>query len=167
MINWASVLANAIWVLGLAVVLAVASHAFYRAQTAGASFRRVLTRPRIAAVTFSGLALTAAGLALTSAGSLWDALVLWVLAVLCSAQAAIAFRDRRAAVSTASLLRRWLQGDRVLVVGLVTTGVLMAAVYALVILPWMQPDEPRHYEVALHVARLDKPVVTGQDRVPE
>lgn len=167
MIDWAGVLANALWVLGLAVVLAVASHAFYRAQTAGATFRMVLTRPRFAAVAFSGLALTTAGLALTSAGSIWEALVLWVLAVLCSAQAAIAFRDRRATASTGSLLRHWLQGDRVLAVGLVTTGVLVAALYALVILPWMQPDEPRHYEVALHVARLGKPVVTGRDRVPE
>lgn len=167
MIDWAGVFANALWVLGLAVVLAVASHAFYRAQTAGTSIRTVLAHPRFAALALSGLALTAAGLALTSTRSVWEALALWILAVLCSAQAAIAFRGRDADSSMGSLLRRWLQGERVLVLGLVTTGVLMAAIYALVILPWMQPDEPRHYEVALHVARLDKPVVTGRDRVPE
>ncbi len=166
MIDLAGVLGNALWVMGLAAVLAVASHAFYRAQTAGASFRRVITIPRFAAVALSGLALIFAGLALTSAGSLWEALILWVLALLCGAQAAIAFHDRHVVAGSGSVVRRWLQGDRVLVIGLVTTGVLVAAVYALVILPWMQPDEPRHYEVALHVARLDKPVVTGRDRVP-
>ena len=41
----------------------VTSHGLYRAQTAGASLRMVLTRPRFAAVTFSGLALTTTGLA--------------------------------------------------------------------------------------------------------
>ncbi len=165
--DWADVFANALLVTGMAVIVAAASHAVYRAQSSGSTLRLVLGGRRIGVAVYGGLALTASGLALTTAGSLWETLLCWVLALIFSIQTAIAYQTRTGAEGTRAYLRRWITGERVAVAGLVTAGVLLAAGYAFVILPWMQPDEPRHYEVALHVARLHKPVVAGRDRVPE
>jgi len=166
-IDWANVFANALWVLGLALMLAVASHASYRAHAERAPFWMILAQPAHAAIALSGLALLAAGLALTSTGSLWEVLVYWAIAIVSTAQAAMAYRRRREADPRESLVRRWRRGDQPLVAGLVALGMVLGGLYALIILPWMQPDEPRHYEVAYHVARLGKPVVTGRDLVPE
>lgn len=167
MIDWARLLANALWVIGLAIVLATLSHASFRAQAEKTPFRTVIARPMAATLAWSGLSLFAAGLALTPMGSLWRALLWWALVTLFATRATLAYPRRRQAEHTESLSRRLRHGVRPVVVGLVTLGVIMAALYALVILPWMQPDEPRHYEVVLHVARLGKPVVTVVDRVPE
>lgn len=62
-------------------------------------------------------------------------------------------------------LQRWLSGEGPAVLGLLVLAVLLAGLYALIIRPWAQPDEPRHFEVALHVARLHKPRIEYADRV--
>lgn len=62
-------------------------------------------------------------------------------------------------------LQRWLVGEGPAVLGILVLAVLLAGLYALIIRPWAQPDEPRHFEVALHVARLNKPRIEYADRV--
>ena len=57
--------------------------------------------------------------------------------------------------------------DWPLIAGLFALSLVLASLYGMVIRPWMQPDEPRHFEVTMHVARLGQPVITGADRVPD
>jgi hypothetical protein len=67
--------------------------------------------------------------------------------------------------ATGSRLQRWLVGEGSAILGLLILAVLVGSLYALIIRPWAQPDEPRHFEVALHVARLHKPRIEYADRV--
>ncbi len=67
--------------------------------------------------------------------------------------------------ATGNRWQRWLRGEGPAVLGVLVLAVLVAGLYALIIRPWAQPDEPRHFEVALHVARLNKPRVEYADRV--
>jgi hypothetical protein len=62
-------------------------------------------------------------------------------------------------------LQRWSGSEGPAVVGMLVLAVLLGGLYALIIRPWAQPDEPRHFEVALHVARLNKPRLEYADRV--
>jgi hypothetical protein len=50
----------------------------------------------------------------------------------------------------------WAQA-RWAALGLVVVGALFVAAYTFAIRPWMQPDEPRHFEVVQHNARLARP----------
>ncbi len=166
MIDWGSLAANALWVLGLALGVAVVSHASYRAHLARMSARAVIGRPAYVVAGMSALALICLGLALTAQGRWWEPLLWWILAAACGVQAVLAIRQQRNAPPVGGRLRLWLRGTGPLVAGLIALGMVVGGLYALIILPWMQPDEPRHFEVAYHVAHLGKPVVTGSDLVP-
>lgn len=69
------VLANALWVMGLAVLLATLSWAHWAAGVAEVRFRRVLGRTGVRRVVDLGLALFCAGLAATS--RVWWQWVAW------------------------------------------------------------------------------------------
>ncbi len=66
MVDWAGVLKNAVWVVGLAVLLAAGSLASWEARRAGIRFAAILGQPGYMAAASAGLALFALGLALTS-----------------------------------------------------------------------------------------------------
>jgi hypothetical protein len=71
------VIANSLWILGLAVLLAVLSWAHWVASTEGKRLRAVLGRPRTRQGLDLGLFLFCAGLAAT--GRAWWERVLWGL----------------------------------------------------------------------------------------
>jgi hypothetical protein len=71
------VIANSLWILGLAVLLAVLSWAHWVASTEGKQLRAVLGRPRTRQGLDLGLFLFCAGLAAT--GRAWWERVLWGL----------------------------------------------------------------------------------------
>lgn len=166
MIDWLALLINALWLAGLALLLAVLSHAFYRSLASPLSFSATLTRPHTAGLAWTGGMLFALGLAAASLASPWQVILWSALALVCGVQVVI--NRRRQAGLSAGLMaaaRSWLQSQQALVTGIIALGLILASLYALIILPWMQPDEPRHFEVALHIARLGKPTVTSADRV--
>jgi hypothetical protein len=85
-INVWEVVANSVWILGLAVLLAAFSWASWAASVAGIRFRMVLCRPRMQRVLSLGLMLFCAGLAAT--GRAWWEQTLWgLLAVIFAVQA--------------------------------------------------------------------------------
>jgi hypothetical protein len=75
MIDWIGVITNAVWLLGLSVVLAALSYADWSAHRAGRRFRAVAGQPVFHALVWSGLTLFCAGVAL--AGGRWWERVLW------------------------------------------------------------------------------------------
>lgn len=77
MIDFQSVAANALWILGLALTLAALSWANWAAGTEKARFRTVLGRPGIQRGLDVGLLLFCAGLAAT--GRVWWERLLWGL----------------------------------------------------------------------------------------
>ncbi|MBC7226453.1 MAG: hypothetical protein H5T61_04390 [Thermoflexales bacterium] len=86
MIDLGSVAANALWVLGLALILAALSWANWRTHREPIRFREALRQPVSQRALNTGLALFAVGLAMTE-HRLW-AQVLWgLLAVLALLQA--------------------------------------------------------------------------------
>jgi hypothetical protein len=76
-IDAVSLVANALWIAGLALLLAVLSWSHWIASTETTRFRLVLDRPRVQMALYIGLALFSAGLAAT-ARSWWER-VLWLL----------------------------------------------------------------------------------------
>lgn len=78
MVDWVGPAFHALWVLGLAVLLATWSLASWEARRARRRFLAVLGRPRHVAATWAGLSLFALGLALSSTRwweqALWGAL---------------------------------------------------------------------------------------------
>lgn len=93
MIDVWGILANSLWILGLAVLLAALSWAHWAASVEKVRFRAVLGRPRVQRVLNLGLALFCAGLAVT--GRVWWERVLWgLLAAVWAVQAWMT--DRRA-----------------------------------------------------------------------
>ncbi|MEA3375251.1 MAG: hypothetical protein U9R72_03505 [Chloroflexota bacterium] len=80
MIDVWGVVANGLWVLGLAVVLAGLSWAHWLATVEGARFRDVLGRTGMRRVTDGGLALFCTGVAATS--RVWWQRGLWALLAL-------------------------------------------------------------------------------------
>ncbi len=168
MINWFGLFANGLWIAGLALILAVVSHSFFRSITTPMPHGAVLARPRTASLAWAGGFCFALGLAIHSLGTLWQVIVWSALALVCAIQLAIGYRHSiRLSTDLPTAIRDWLRTEQAVVVGVIALGLLLASLYALIILPWMQPDEPRHFEVALHVARLGKPTVTSVDRVGE
>ncbi len=166
MINWYSLFAASLWVSGLALVLAALSYAWYKAASADRRLRSTLTSPAIELSYSLGFLLFCLGMVAQAGQAWWETLLWSVLAVAFAVQAWAANHRRRGLEADVRVgFRSWFRGDRKLVIGLILLGVLLAMLYALVIRPWMQPDEPRHFEVALHVARLGQPVVYYPDLV--
>jgi len=77
MIDFANVAANALWVLGLALLLAVWSYARYEAYRVGIKTREMLGKLRYTLWINAGLLLFVAGMALTE--HRWWARGLWIL----------------------------------------------------------------------------------------
>lgn len=77
MLNVLDVIYNALWILGLAVLLAVWSYARYTAQVKGVRVRDKLDELKYALVLNSGLLLFLCGMALTE--DRWLARILWLL----------------------------------------------------------------------------------------
>ena len=94
MIDWFQLLTNAIWILGLAVLLAGLSYASYQAAGAKRSFRRQLQMPGFNLVSSLGLLLFCVGLAATGNQSWWKSVVWSLLALAFAWQAWVAIRQR-------------------------------------------------------------------------
>jgi hypothetical protein len=92
MIDISAVAANALWVLGLSLVLAALSWARWVAQEEGARTRDVLARRGLRRAVDLGLLLFCAGLAATSRRT-WERVVWGVLAAAWVVQAALAGRS--------------------------------------------------------------------------
>jgi len=75
--DWLSVITNLFWILGLAILLAAWSYAYYEAHSSEQSLRELLTISRYSAVITIGLALFCIGLAATD-NRLW-AQILWII----------------------------------------------------------------------------------------
>ncbi|MBN1978299.1 MAG: hypothetical protein JW918_12960 [Anaerolineae bacterium] len=94
MIDVWGVIANSLWILGLAVLLAVLSWAHWTASTEGNRLRDELKRPRTQQALGLGLLLFCAGLAAT--GHTWWERILWgLLAAAWIFQAWLAGRNKR------------------------------------------------------------------------
>jgi hypothetical protein len=68
MINWFSVAANSLWIVGLAVILAALSYTYWLAGYYDRPLRQELRRPPFLVFFLLGLLLVGAGLALTGQG---------------------------------------------------------------------------------------------------
>ncbi len=157
--------ANFLWIIGLALILAAASHACYRARLAGGSMRRSLGGLTFTRDASWGLMLFALGLSLAGARRWWESLLWLGLAVAFGVQAWQA--QRRLAGQNGDLwplARAYFQRERLAAAGIIALALLLALLYALIIRPWMQPDEPRHFEIVQHVGRLGKLSVGFDDR---
>lgn len=77
MIPWGGLLANGLWLLGLALLLATWSLAYDEGQRSGRRVRAVFRRRRYARASTVGLLLFCAGLAATE--TRWWARLLWLL----------------------------------------------------------------------------------------
>jgi len=80
MIDFLSLAANALWILGLALILAALSWAYWVAAQENVRFRVALSRPGVARALDGGLMLFCAGLAATARTG-WEQVVWGVLAV--------------------------------------------------------------------------------------
>lgn len=166
MINWYGVFVNALWVTGVALMLAGASWSLYARRLQRRTWRQQLGSPEMLMVFAGGMTLATLGLGLRPGGSVWQSLVWWLLALASATLTWLANRERLGLeADVRALVRRQFTGTRGLATGLILLGVIMGSMYAVTIRPWMQPDEPRHYEVAMHNARLGRPGTTTKDLV--
>lgn len=78
LIDWAGLARNALWIMGLSVLLGTLSFAHWRAGQDGIRWRTMLGQPAYQALLSLGLLLFAAGLA-WGATRLWERLAWWVL----------------------------------------------------------------------------------------
>lgn len=147
MIDWFGLVFNALWVVGLALLLAAAGW-----RGAGGKARDGLEQPDIKLMVNIGFLLFCLGLALTT--TCWLAL-LWLGLAAWWGVGRVARGGERVASGG---WRMWLAEGGWAVAGLIVMGSLLVVSYSLVIRPWMQPDEPRHFEVVQHTARLARPV---------
>jgi hypothetical protein len=81
MIDWIGVATNSLWLLGLAVCLAVLSYADWNAHSASRRPRDVLGQPAFHLALWSGLTLFCIGVAL-SGGRWWERILWGVLTVM-------------------------------------------------------------------------------------
>jgi len=168
MIDWISLFTNALWVFGLALVLIAFSFAIYQSAETRTRLREQLGRPGFTAASALGLMFFSLGMAANSTRGWWESLLWLGLALAFGIQVWSAQRQRHGLDhDLRPVLRAWAASDAPIALSIIVLGVMLAILYALIIRPWMQPDEPRHFEVAQHVARLRKPVVYYPDRVLE
>jgi hypothetical protein len=80
LINWKMVSFSSLWIIGLAVILAVFGFVDYHAKVSGSRFRDQLRKPNYQAWVNVGLALFCFGL-LGSAKALWEAILWGILAI--------------------------------------------------------------------------------------
>ncbi len=90
MANLASIAVNALWVLGLAVILAALGYSDWLAREKGMGLRQALTRRGFVIAASLGMALVALGLAGAARGA--ERLLWLILMLVCSAQAWRAWR---------------------------------------------------------------------------
>lgn len=95
-IDWPALARGALWVFGLSVSLAAASHVRWVVKRAGVPLRNAIGWDSFLAPFFAGLVLFAAGMA-WGAGRLWEMLAWAILALLFAWQALVAFRESRRA----------------------------------------------------------------------
>ncbi len=158
MIDWYGIFVNALWVIGMAGLLATVSWNVYAASLPGRSLRVQWQQPGTTIAFAVSMLLIAVGLGLQPDTSPWLSLLWLLFACAFAMMAWLAYRERTGRpVDLAVWLRAQVTSVRAAAIGLIVLGVLMGAMYAVTIRPWMQPDEPRHYEVAMHNARLGRP----------
>lgn len=85
MISWVSVAVNALWVVGLAMILGALSYHDWLAREHGVSLRQALSRRGFVVAAAIGLTLVCLGLAGTAGG--WERVVWLGLALFFAAQA--------------------------------------------------------------------------------
>ena len=85
MIDWLNVLYNALWIVGLAVVLAAFSHSDWQAARRGLSLRQVLDSPPFQQLLSLGLLLVSLSLALLATRG-WERGLWLVFALLFAGQ---------------------------------------------------------------------------------
>jgi len=83
MIDWVGVATNSLWLLGLAICLAVLSYADWNARNVGGRLREVLAQPSFHLTLWSGLTFFCLGVVLS--GGRWWERILWGVLVLMSA----------------------------------------------------------------------------------
>ena len=158
MLNWYGIFTNALWIFGAALLLASLSWSLYAASQARSGWRAQLVSPDFTLAASLGVMLIMLGLGFRRGSQLWASGLWLTLALAFATVAWLAWRERRGNPTTVqALVRAQFSGGRGIATGLILAGVVMAGLYAFTIRPWMQPDEPRHYEVAMHDARLGKP----------
>lgn len=158
-------LLNALWILGLSLLLAAASHALYRSRLAGRPLRAGFADPVFERDASWGLVLFCLGLAFAGARRWWESLLWLGLALAFGIQVWQARRRLRGQDGDLwSLAPAYFRGERLAAAGIITLALLLALLYALIVRPWMQPDEPRHFEIIQHVGRLGKLSVGFDDR---
>ena len=81
MIDWFSLFANALWIVGLAVLLAATSWNFYVASLNRTGLRAQFSSPAFALTASIGMVLVLLGLALNKNGSLWQTIIWGLLAL--------------------------------------------------------------------------------------
>lgn len=90
-IDWAALARNALWIVGLSVVMAAWSYTSWLAARRGVRWRRALGWPGFEAAAAIGFALFSAGLAWSASRS-WERLLWIVLALLFLGQIAAGWR---------------------------------------------------------------------------
>ena len=75
MVDWTGLLTNGLWILGLAVILAAFSHAYWSAHQARVRLRDELSQATFQVLFWSGLTFVCVGVALS--GGRWWERVLW------------------------------------------------------------------------------------------
>ncbi len=164
-----------VFILGLRLVaisylVGAISHLLYRVMSTATPWQSLPARyPRL--YLSLGLALAVIAFSSIATALTWGEKVAWALVGVTATALLLSHLGRRRIAgvlgrAAGSAWRAGPAGQTGLAVLFILLAVLLAALYALIILPWMQPDEPRHFEVTLHVARLGQPVVTSSDRVP-
>lgn len=167
MIDWFELVGDSFWIGGISLLLIQLSYALLRRAETGIALRALLLQPGFRLAGSLALLSVCIGLAANSRRGPWEGGFWLALAALFAVEVWRSDRQRRGLLrQVRPLLRQWLQGQAPAALALIVLGVLLAALYAATVRPWMQPDEPRHFHVALHVARLRQPVVWYNDRVP-
>lgn len=94
MIDWAGVIVNSSWLLGLAVCLTAVSYADWQAHRARCRLREVMGRPAFQLALWTGLTLFCVGVALSD-GRWWERILWGALAVMAALEIGRAGRAMR------------------------------------------------------------------------